>query len=62
MNTNQTFCVKSTRNVPYLGLKLYSILHCFQEIYAADKKFTRPPVPLVPPNINSVPRLGCEEL
>ena len=29
LDTNQTFCVKSTRNVHYLGLKLYSILRCF---------------------------------
>ena len=29
LNTNKTFCVKSTRNVPYLVLKLHSILRCF---------------------------------
>ena len=39
---------------PILGWNYKAFRVVVQEIYAADKKFTRPPVPLVPPNINSV--------
>ena len=36
------------------GVKLYSILHCFSKKFMQlTKKFTRPPVALVAPNINS---------
>ena len=38
---------------PISGWNCKAFCVVFQEIYAADKKFTRPPVPLVPPNINS---------
>ena len=38
---------------PISGWNCKAFCVVFQEIYAADKKITRPPVPLVPPNINS---------
>ena len=43
-----------TRTVTLVLGKLLSSSWCFLKIYTADKNFTRPPVALVVPNINSV--------
>ena len=43
---------------PISGWNCKAFCVVFQEIYAADKKFTRPSVPLVPPNINSAKNMA----
>ena len=54
LNTNYTFCVKHYSQCTIFGVEIIKHFALFfQEIYAGDKKITRPPVALVVPNINS---------
>ena len=58
----QEFYAKNLIKIYPLGLKLFSISRCFfKKFTQLTKEFTRPPVPLVPPNINSAaPQLLLE--